>query len=334
MKLGVIAYATKTGLGYQTHAFYTHLKPTKTLVIDISEMNNEVQYRGMYSDAYFVKGVPTRDEYVRFLRGLDVVLLAETPLNYELYKQARRLGVKTVVQINPEFFDHLDNPSLPYPDVFINPSSWHEEQVKRIADANNVDYKQIHFPVDTNIFQYKQRNTKRIFHIAGKPAANDRNGTFDLLKVAPDATIMTQGDSLARHIQSRYKQSTVWQNLPNPASMYNFGDVMVLPRKYGGNCLPLNEALASGCPVIMPDISPNNSLLPKKWLVPAYKKGWFYAKTRVQLHEVDHVALKNKLKEVQQEWNIAQESLQAKQIADTISWSSLKQHYIEILSSN
>ena len=36
--------------------------------------------------------------------------------------------------------------------------------------------------------------------------------------------------------------------------------MLVLPRKYGGLCLPALEAAASGLAVLMPDISPNHEL--------------------------------------------------------------------------
>jgi glycosyltransferase involved in cell wall biosynthesis len=47
---------------------------------------------------------------------------------------------------------------------------------------------------------------------------------------------------------------------------------MVMPRRYGGLCMPVNEALGAGMPVIMPYISPNNSWLSKEWLTPAELK--------------------------------------------------------------
>jgi hypothetical protein len=46
--------------------------------------------------------------------------------------------------------------------------------------------------------------------------------------------------------------------LPNYLDQYKDGDVLVIPRKYGGLCLPMQEALAHGIPVIMPDIEPND----------------------------------------------------------------------------
>ena len=48
--------------------------------------------------------------------------------------------------------------------------------------------------------------------------------------------------------------------------MYSGFDAMVLPRRYAGLCLPMNEALMSALPVFMTNISPNNAILPPKWL--------------------------------------------------------------------
>jgi glycosyltransferase involved in cell wall biosynthesis len=41
--------------------------------------------------------------------------------------------------------------------------------------------------------------------------------------------------------------------------MYRGVHVVALPRRYGGNCLPAYEAMASGCAVMMPNISPNQT---------------------------------------------------------------------------
>jgi glycosyltransferase involved in cell wall biosynthesis len=107
---------------------------------------------------------------------------------------------------------------------------------------------------------------------------------------------------------------------------------MVMPRKYGGNCLPLNEALSSGMPVIMPDISPNNNLLPKEWLVPASIDGYFTPRGRVDLYSTDLNALREKI-----EWfktvNIGEQSEIADKIAESISWETLKEKYLSAIRS-
>jgi glycosyltransferase involved in cell wall biosynthesis len=38
-------------------------------------------------------------------------------------------------------------------------------------------------------------------------------------------------------------------------TLYEGFDALIMPRRYGGLCLPMNEALTSGLPVIMSDTS-------------------------------------------------------------------------------
>jgi imidazoleglycerol phosphate dehydratase HisB len=73
--------------------------------------------------------------------------------------------------------------------------------------------------------------------------------------------------------------------------MYAGFDAMVLPRRYAGLCLPMNEALMSALPVFMTDISPNDHILPKEWLIKSSSLGTFRTKVRIELFEADTVAL-------------------------------------------
>ena len=66
---------------------------------------------------------------------------------------------------------------------------------------------------------------------------------------------------------------------------------MVLPRRYAGLCLPMNEALISGLPVFMTDVSPNNQILPREWLVKSDKIGEFKTKSMVDIYEANHEEL-------------------------------------------
>jgi hypothetical protein len=49
----------------------------------------------------------------------------------------------------------------------------------------------------------------------------------------------------------------------------------------------MNEALLSGMPVFMTDISPNNKVLPKEWLVESNKINQFKARTRIDVYEAN-----------------------------------------------
>ena len=85
-----------------------------------------------------------------------------------------------------------------------------------------------------------------------------------------------------------FNDSRVTVEVSNPKNredLYRGFDAMLLPRKYGGLCLPMNEALLSGIPVFMTNVAPNNEVLPKEWLVKSLNCGSFMAKTKINLYE-------------------------------------------------
>lgn len=332
MRLGVIARADNTGLGYQTKSYVKHLNPSKVILIDLSQLNHNIQHYDWYQDYQLIKGIPTLEEISILLKDIDVLLTAETPYNLNLYRMARLMGVKTVCVENAEFYDHEVYSQFEMPDLIIMPSVWKLNEIKNHAESRGCKVVQIHHPVDRDEIIFKQRTTNKVMHIAGKPAANDRNGTWDFMRVCPDGLVTTQSNDLARHIRMRYSQCRVVEDIQDVNQMYQLGDILVLPRRYGGNCLVLNEALASGMPVIMTDIVPNNHILPKEWLVPATVTGYFQPRTRVDIYSADMKALYSKIEWIRQQ-DISKLSQQASEIADTISWTTLKPKYIEALES-
>lgn len=332
MKLGVIARADMTGLGVQTRDYYTHLKPHKTLLVDISTYNGNEQHYGWYQNAIISKGFPHVRMMQSFLSGLTHVLTAETWYDYKFVEVARKMGVKTICAPNYEFFDYYLHPDYPKPDALFLPSMWHYDDLKRWGDDHGVKVLYMHHPVDTDTFTFIERHTNKPFHIAGKPASHDRNGTFIYLQAEPMGKVITQSREFAKEIGRRYRHSKVVLDVKNPQDIYTHGDIMVLPRRYGGNCLPLNEALARGCPVIMPDIEPNNHLLPKEWLVPARVDGHFEPRTRVELYSVNPLDLKNKIEELRSA-DIAKLSKQAYAIAKSISWNENREKWLRTIAT-
>lgn len=330
MRLTLLVRADETGLGYQTRAYYKHLKPNKTVIIDISNLNGNIQHYDWYQDAHLIKGLPNHEQVKSILSDTDVLLTAETPYNLDLYRIARENGIKTICVENPEFYDHIKYPDFELPDVIILPSKWQEAEIRRHAKSKGTKVFQIHHPVDREDIHFRLRTTLKPLHIAGKPAANDRNGTWDFLQACPNGVVITQDSRLAQHIKRKYRNARVIENVTDQNWMYQTGDILVLPRKYGGNCLPLNEALASGMPVIMPDIEPNNHILPKEWLVPARHIGEFYPRTKVNIYQADPDLLRQKLEYFTSD-NIQTESQKASDIADTISWGKLKPKWEEVI---
>ena len=77
--------------------------------------------------------------------------------------------------------------------------------------------------------------------------------------------------------------------------LYAGFDALIMPRRYGGLCLPCNESLTSGLPVIMPNTSPNDAVLPADWLVPGAFNGGFTSRVPIPYFNVNVAALAQKL---------------------------------------
>lgn len=94
------------------------------------------------------------------------------------------------------------------------------------------------------------------------------------------------------------------------------------------NCLPMQEALSCGMPVIAPAIDPQVKFLPYRSLVPATKVGEFMARCMIDLFEVDPRALADRILEFYRHPELVSAlSAQADDYADRISWERLEPLY-------
>jgi hypothetical protein len=297
MRLGIIARSDNTGLGNQTKELVDMLKPTKILLIDSTPFNKNKQHPEWYKDYECIRstGFPTLQQIKLFLKEVDVVISCETFYDQNFVRYAKKYGVKTILQYNYELFGNLAAPNLPVPDILLSPSVWHIDHVNKLFGKQA---KVIHLPPPTNPLIFSgvkevnmSKDHSRILHIAGKKAAKDRNGTDTVLQMLKyskaDYELVIRSQS---EIETNIKDSRLTIEIGNPNNredMYGGFDAMVLPRRYAGLCLPMNEALMSALPVFMTDISPNNYILPKEWLVKSSSIGTFRTKVRIELFEAD-----------------------------------------------
>ncbi len=277
MRLGIIARCDNTGLGNQTKELVDMLKPDKILLIDAKSFNESEQHYDWYAgyNCLISDGFLKKETMSEFLRDVDVVLTCETFYNNSFISFARKRKIKTIQQYNYEFLEYMVNPDVALPDILLAPSQWNIDKVRSLlGNASRVVY----LPPPTSGSTFRDvakinmsKDHKKILHIAGKVASKDRNGTqtvIDMLKYSTadyELVIRSQTPIETTCTDPRLTIST--QNIKNREEMYSGFDAMVLPRRYAGLCLPMNESLLSGLPVFMTDISPNNYILPKSWLI-------------------------------------------------------------------
>lgn len=341
MKIGLIARCDSTGLGIQSKGFYDHI-PCKAFVIDFSNMApyqpmpilaphpewypGETIYKWGYH--HNLRGDIPRDVIEDFVKDIDVLFAIETPYDYNIFEICRQCGVKTILQLNYEFLDFPS--SLPQPDLFAAPSMWNYDNVPEPK-------KFLPVPVDALKFRIQPMH-KTFIHIAGRAAAEDRNGTYAFLRslncVKNEIEIIIKSQepiAISKSmIPGNVKLTTDFGNKDWYWENYT-GGVLVLPRKYGGLSLPVNEALASGMPVIITDISPNNTWLPKDWLVHAALSRQLYGKKVIDVYEPDLVGIAEKIDQFCDENFYMEAVSKAMQLSHSIRWENLVSEYMKTM---
>lgn len=304
MRVGLIARSDRTGLGNQTRNLARMIRPDEIMLINSKVFNGNVQHPEIYAtyNVTEIAGFPTNEQVLEWLRGVDIVITCEIFYNTAFVDLAKKMGVKTINQYNWEFADYLRQPELTLPDKLISPSHWHFNDARRLW--GNVEY--LPTPVFVEDFtevrehNLARKGKKRFLHIAGRPAVNDRNGTQDLLQAmrysGEDFELVIKAQ--AGTIVNKYNDPRITIDFTDPdneVELYRDFDAMILPRRYGGQCLPMTEALCAGLPVIMTAIEPNTKVLPSHWLVPSVHTGKFMTRTFIDLYTVDHATLGQRL---------------------------------------
>lgn len=279
MNLGIIVRTDHTGLGYQSRALEKMLSPAKTLEVANGE------------------DIPSFAKYSAFLEGLDVMLTCETPYIYEAWNWARMAKVKTFCQPNWELFDGLIQPNMPHPDQYLMPSYWMLDEMKSLFPNT------IYLPPPTieddfkkaREINLKRTGKRRFVHIIGRNAIYDRNGWVAIMDALPkvkadfELVVYSQQD-MTGYSDPRVKYKVF--DVEDQTELYTDYDALILPRRYGGLCLPMNEALLSGLPVIMTDIEPNKQILPQNWLLPSYVSATFEGRSTIEVYSPEFLAEK------------------------------------------
>jgi len=345
MRLGIIARSDNTGLGNQTRNLVNMLKPNKILLIDSRPFNENQQHPEWYSEYNCIttrSGFAKREEIVQFLDGIDVVLTCESFYSEMFLSLAEKRKVKTILQYNYEFLDLIINPDQRMPNLLLSPSMWQIDHVKQVlGDKTQIAY--LPPPLDPDSFSLQRetnvlKNHNRILHVAGKFASKDRNGTstvIDMLKYSKEDYELVIKRQTPIETDSRDSRLIIdTSNTENNANLYSGFDAMVLPRRYAGLCLPMNEALMSGLPVFMTDISPNNFILPEEWLIESQKIGKLMTRMALDVYEADARTLANYIDNYVKLKDKSESKKKAVEIGlNNFNINKLKQQYLDIINN-
>lgn len=259
MKVGLIARGEDRGLGTMTREWARNFPPDRTLlVIPIGvRAAGLATHLSWYDNPTCLDFDGELNERVvkDWLTGLDVVYTAETFYDWRMVGWARELGVKTVCHVMPEYF----RPDWPEPDAWWNPTPYRQN-----ALPNRCRVVPVPVPLDRFSGPRRQEEVPTWLHSAGARAPADRNGTMVFLQALSHlrnrhrVIVRIQGERI-QYPQAGPQVEVEMHTTPleDYWRLFDQGDVMVMPRRYGGLCLPVNEAMGAGLAVVMPKVVPN-----------------------------------------------------------------------------
>ena len=254
MRVGMIARADDRGLGYQTKGFYDHIRPEVTVVIDMTPVTkgNWPQHFDWYPDGVVTPWAgytaPITKAAHEALLTCDVVYSAETFYDPHLLARLTAAGVGSVRHVNPELFGHEPSSTVWYP------TQW------RIDDLPPGPV--VPVPIDDAHIADSPAGPGLLLHTGGHRATADRNGTqivWSVIRRQPWRWRITSQDGLGPVARGLEGKVEMVGGVEDRWSLYDGCAVLVMPRRYGGLCLPVLEASARGLAVVMPDCPPNMS---------------------------------------------------------------------------
>ena len=251
MKLGMIARCDDRGLGAQTREFYDHMKPDVTVVVDMTPVTKArwPQHFDWYPDGIVSpwKGHanPLTDEALKALASCDIVFSAETFYDPRLPQWLHDRNVRTVLQPNPELYRDEAPSELWWP------TRWLTDKLPK--------GRVMPVPIPDNQIAEKPAGEGLLLHVGGWKALADRNGAQFLpwLIGRTDHRWRITSQSGLRLTPNMRRRVEPVGHVENRWDLYNDCSVLVMPRRYGGLCLPVLEAMARGMAVVMTDCEPN-----------------------------------------------------------------------------
>lgn len=316
--VGSVVRAINSGLGNLCWEFYRHGLIDKAIIID--DLKHDQIFFDRYKCPKTISKIPIpKDDMEWLLKDIDTLLIFETPYEWSLLDKARKRGIKIVFMPMHEF------PPKDIADVWLCPS---DLEMELPVTGKKI---RINVPVDRDRIVWRERERAISFiHNAGGGGILGRNGTNELINSLKhtdsdfDLTIRSQ---VNKYSVNDSRVTVLHENVKNYWDLYRYGDVFILPDKFAGLSLPLQEAYASGMLVVTTNRHPLNTWLPKDVLIEPES---IATAGNFDMAIIDPVNIAEAIDKVYN-MDIREYSRKGKEWGDNNSWEKLLPKYKKIL---
>lgn len=278
------------GLGNLTYRAWCELRPEVTVVVQwrpCRGVPDPERFRAPWTETVLTDRPIPDGSYREWAGMADVWWTAESWYSDNAEAILRDAGCRTVLYAMPELFGGSQA------DEVWNPTTYLAER-RRLGDV-------MPWPLSPPERWLERHQFRRILHVSGG-ATGDRNGTQAFVAALGKMTAEVEvglhqpeprhrvDPKVLRRLPRNVTVRQTVKYVPDLAAALEWADLLVLPRRYAGLCLPALEAFERGCPVLMTDVHPQ-----AEWpilRVPAVRAGDIKLRGgRVPLWDVDPTTL-------------------------------------------
>jgi hypothetical protein len=266
MAFGMIGRCDQGGLGTLTAEVHRHLTPDRTVLVDLADAGRgdcaslAVEYQhGDVMPVDWLGGLSRETIDWLCAEGIDVLWTAETFYNDDaVLRRAHQAGIRTVVYAMPELAPWTNPAVSPRPRVVTVPTAYRHDTIP----GSWV----LPMPVARDRLPFRRRDkVEHLYHVTGA-AMRDRNGTDLLLAALPSIlepcrlTIRTERPIVVPDCPNvdveiiTGRADRYYETVPDDV------DLLVMPRRYGGLSLPVQECASLGIPSLMLSSDPYANL--------------------------------------------------------------------------
>jgi hypothetical protein len=332
MKVGSLNYATHSGLGILAKEFYDNRVITDVL---IKYHPNFTTHREWYLDSEMIGDSEqtnvAEDMAIleRFIRGLDILFVFESPWHLETIHFAQKYNIPVACMPSYEW-----SPFPLHADIFFVTSLLDLHYYKVMYPNHRVEM--VLIPVNSNVRWKLREQCQTFLHNAGNGSSHDRNGTQVLIEALPyidsPITLKIKAQSLPLPFVKDPRVELINRDLPF-SELWDGADTFVFVERFAGLSLPLQEAYSSGMLVIAGNRFPINTWLPINPLVnPVSYEELSFVNIPFQSAIYDHKDIARKIDEFYG-MDISFYSLLGKKWAEENSWERIRPQYIDRLES-
>lgn len=305
-RLGLLARGDSSGISNQTEEVFRHLRPAKTLIVDLGQRN-----RGPFRPHRFVdrdhcetrvtfSPTPDDDEIRWLVQDIDCLYIVETNTHSGLNRHCMENGTRLIVHANPELYDA--NYGEPPAEVWAA-TTW---RLDLLPGTTRI----VPHPVATDRIASREVTTvSRALHVPCQ-AMLDRNGT-DLVEKAA-SRLRTE---ISVHVPGQVDD--YW-------NLWHGADALILPRRYAGLCLTMQEAAAAGLPIVMLETDPNAYRTIPELLIPVTASDQHRMKGgMVDVYDADPYGVAEVIDRLADPDIVARGSAASRAWAEEIAWTRL-----------